>query len=175
MKILIIGFLAFFGWSALSTHLYVCKIKGLCNEPETTQTDEASLKELITGDTIMTPTTPAGLTLPESLFIYFEYDKSEFTSDSGTDRYVEESNVYLNQNIQARLSITGHTDAIGSDEYNQALGYRRAESLQKYFESKGIAADKIILESKGEKEPADNNNTSAGRAHNRRTVITIKK
>ena len=33
MKILIIGFLAFFGWSALSTHIYVCKIKGLCNEP----------------------------------------------------------------------------------------------------------------------------------------------
>jgi outer membrane protein OmpA-like peptidoglycan-associated protein len=175
MKILIIGFLVFFGWSALSTHLYVCKIKGLCNEPKTTQIDVVNNKNVVAVDTIRTPATPALVTLPENLVIYFAFDKSEFTSDSETDRYFDKSNAYLNQNPQARLSITGHTDAIGSDEYNQALGYRRAKSLQKYFESKGIPADKIILESKGEKEPADNNNTSAGRALNRRTVITIKK
>jgi OOP family OmpA-OmpF porin len=72
------------------------------------------------------------------------------------------------------LSITGHTDAIGSDEYNQALGYRRAKSVQHYFESKGIPANKIIIESKGEKEPADNNSSVTGRANNRRTIITIK-
>lgn len=175
MKILIIGFLALSGWSALSTHLYVCKIKGLCNEPKTTQTEVVNTKDVITGDTIMTPSKPVQVTLPEPLLIYFAFDKSEFTSDSEADRYFDESNAYLNQNLQARLSITGHTDAMGSDEYNQALGYRRGGSLQKYFESKGIPADKIILESKGEKEPADNNNTSAGRAHNRRAVITIKK
>ena len=37
MKILIIGFLVFSGWAALSTYIYVCKIKGLCDEPKTMQ------------------------------------------------------------------------------------------------------------------------------------------
>jgi OOP family OmpA-OmpF porin len=89
--------------------------------------------------------------------------------------YFAESNTYLDQNVQARLSITGHSDAIGSDEYNEALGYRRAQSLQHYFENKGMPSDKIIVESKGEKEPVDDNKTTAGRANNRRTVVTIKK
>ena len=77
--------------------------------------------------------------------------------------------------MKARLSITGHTDAIGSEEYNLALGFRRAQSVQSYFENKGIPANRIIVESSGEKEPADNNNTTTGRANNRRTVITINK
>jgi outer membrane protein OmpA-like peptidoglycan-associated protein len=47
--------------------------------------------------------------------------------------------------------------------------------MQHYFESKGILANKIIIESMGEKEPAGNNNTTSGRANNRRAVITIKK
>jgi outer membrane protein OmpA-like peptidoglycan-associated protein len=171
MKILIIGFLAFFGWSALSTHLYVCKIKGLCDEPAVMQ---ISNKAIVMGDTSEKPLVPDEATLPGTLSIYFAFDKSEFNSDSGTDKYFDRSNAYLNQNPQARLIITGHTDAIGSDDYNQALGYRRALNLQNYFENKGMHANKFIVESKGEKEPASDNNTSTGRANNRRAVITIK-
>lgn len=175
MKILIIGFLAFFGWSALSTHLYVCKIKGLCDEPMTMQTQVTDNKDIIAGNTSGKPLAPEQAASPGELSIYFAFDKSEFNSDSVTDKYFDKSNTYLDQNSQARLSITGYTDAIGSNEYNQALGYRRAQRLQNYFESKGIPANKVIIESKGEKEPAEDNNTSAGRANNRRTEITIKK
>jgi len=174
MKILVIGFLALFCWSALSTYIYVCKVKGLCNETETILISNVSVKNANTADSL--PKTLAGkpVTIPENLIIYFAFDKSEFNSDAETDKYVNESNVYLDQNSQARLSITGHTDAIGSDEYNQALGYRRAQSVQHFFESKGVPANKIIIESKGEKVPADDNNTTSGRANNRRTAITIK-
>jgi outer membrane protein OmpA-like peptidoglycan-associated protein len=175
MRILIIGFLVFFGWSALSTHLYVCKIKGLCNEPETVQIDTLYQKDIIAVDTLAKPLVHEKEVIPADLVIYFAFDKSEFKSDAKIDIYFDESNSFLNQSSQARLSITGHTDAIGTDEYNEVLGYRRAQSVQHYFESKGLPANKIIIESKGEKEPADNNNTSAGRAQNRRTVITIKK
>jgi OmpA-OmpF porin, OOP family len=63
---------------------------------------------------------------------------------------------------------------VGSEEYNQALGLRRAQSVQVFFESKGVPANRIIIESRGEKEPVDNNSTTTGRAKNRRTVITIK-
>jgi outer membrane protein OmpA-like peptidoglycan-associated protein len=174
MKILIIGFLALFGWSSFSTYLYVCKIKGLCNEPNTTEISAVTHKDVIAADTLPKPLVLEQAIIPKDLTIHFAFDKSEFSPDSQTIKYFDESNVYLDQNSQAKLIITGHTDAIGSDEYNQALGYRRAQSTQHYFESKGIPANKILMESKGEKEPVDDNNTSPGRANNRRSAITIK-
>jgi outer membrane protein OmpA-like peptidoglycan-associated protein len=175
MKILVIGFLAFFGWSALSTYIYVCKIKGLCNEPITMQMDTVRQHDVIAGDTLSKPVMRKQTIIPKDLIINFAFDKSEFNADAETDNYFNESNAYLDQNLQASLSITGYTDAIGSDEYNQALGYRRAQSMQHYFETKGMHSDKIIIESKGEREPIDDNNTAAGRANNRRATITIKK
>jgi outer membrane protein OmpA-like peptidoglycan-associated protein len=142
MKILVIGFLALFCWSALSTYIYVCKVKGLCNETETTET-VVNQRDVIAVDTLSKPIVREQAVIPKNLLIYFAFDKSEFNFDAVTDKYVNESNEYLDQNSQARLSITGHTDA-------------------------------IIIESKGEKEPADDNNTTPGRANNRRTEITIK-
>jgi outer membrane protein OmpA-like peptidoglycan-associated protein len=176
MKILLIGFLAFSTWSALSTYIYVCKIKGLCNEPVTMQLDVVNQKDTVAGDTFSEPLVQEdAVVIPKDLVIYFAFDKSEFISDTAADRYFDESNAYLDQNSQARLNITGYTDAIGSFEYNQALGYRRAQRMQQYFESRGMPANRIKIESRGEKEPADVNNTKAGRANNRRTTITIKK
>ena len=174
MRILIIGFLVFCGWAALSTYLYVCKIKGLCGESKTIQTEVVKPEDVITGDTLTKPVEQSPLVMPENLIIYFAYNKSEFNPDAATDKFFNESKAYLDQNLQARLNITGHTDARGTDQYNQDLGYRRAQSLQRYFESKGMPADKIIIESRGEKEPADDNNTDSGRKNNRRTVLTIK-
>jgi outer membrane protein OmpA-like peptidoglycan-associated protein len=47
--------------------------------------------------------------------------------------------------------------------------------VQHYFESKGLPANRITIESEGEKKPVDDNNTTSGRANNRRAAITIKK
>ena len=175
MKILIIGFLAFSAWSALSTSIYVCKIKGLCDEPVARQISTVGQTDVIAGDTIRKPLMQEQVVIPNDLIIHFAFDKSEFISDAETDNYFDESNAYLNINSQARLKITGHTDAIGPDAYNQALGYRRAQSMLHYFENKGLPANMIIIESEGEKKPADNNNTTTGRANNRRAEITINK
>jgi outer membrane protein OmpA-like peptidoglycan-associated protein len=174
MKTLIIGFLALFGWSALSTHFYVCRIKGFCHEPVTAVSNVVKPEMAIPHDSLTKPLVVEQVAVPESMLIYFAFDKSEFNSGTISDKYLNESNKYLDQNRQAKLSITGHTDAIGSEEYNQALGFRRAQSVESYFESKGISANRIIVESRGKKEPADNNSTTKGRANNRRTVITIK-
>jgi len=174
MRILIIGFLVFCGWGALSTWIYVCKIKGLCGESTTVQAETAGQKEAIAFDSVPQPAVQPQVVIPDNLVIYFAYNESDFTPDAATNKFFDESNAYLNQNLQTRLYITGHTDAKGTDQYNQELGLRRAQSVQRYFESKGIPANKIVTESKGEKEPADDNNTTAGRANNRRTVLTIK-
>jgi outer membrane protein OmpA-like peptidoglycan-associated protein len=174
MKILLIGFLALFGWSAVATHLFVCKIKGLCNDVKTIEISPLKLVANVPGDTLSNSLIKKQEVVPGKLLIYFEFDKSEFKSDSLTDRYFVDSDNYLDKNSQASLMITGYTDAVGSDEYNQALGNRRAQTMQHYFEKMGMPANKIVMESKGENEPADDNSTTSGRARNRRTVITIK-
>ena len=67
------------------------------------------------------------------------------------------------------------TDNIGTSEYNQALGHKRAQTIQGFLESTGINVDKLIAESKGEDQPVADQSTEEGRAKNRRAVITIKK
>jgi outer membrane protein OmpA-like peptidoglycan-associated protein len=176
MKILLIGFIAFVSWSVLSTHIYVCRIQGLCSEPtRITQINTAIYNDSTTADTLIILVAENIAVIPDNLIIYFDFDKSEFNADAETDRFIDETNVYLDQNSQAMLVVTGHTDSTGSFEYNQALGYRRAQSVQHYVESKGMSANKIITDSKGENEPSGDNNTRSGRAKNRRSVLTINK
>jgi outer membrane protein OmpA-like peptidoglycan-associated protein len=175
MKILLIGFLAFSAWSSFSTYIYVCKIKGLCKELTTTTIQANNNNASFADDaTLNESKVDNQKTIPANKVIYFAFDKSDFNSNASTDKYFTESKAYLDQNSQARLSITGHTDSVGSNKYNVGLGFRRAQSLQQYFEGKGIDSNKITIESMGESAPADINSTTAGRANNRRTELTIK-
>jgi outer membrane protein OmpA-like peptidoglycan-associated protein len=173
MRILIIGFLALMSWSALSTYVYVCKIRGFCYEQSPLPVIFASPLEVLVSDSIPGPTSKEKTQIPENLVVYFEFDKSEFTCDSISKNYSKESNTFLQKNSLAKIQITGYTDATGSANYNKNLGYMRAQTMRMFFERKGIPPKKIILVSKGEIEPAEDNNTAAGRAKNRRTVITI--
>jgi OOP family OmpA-OmpF porin len=69
--------------------------------------------------------------------------------------------------------VIGHTDSIGTDEYNMRLGLRRAEAVKAYLISKGIDSRTIRTSSKGEREPVADNKTAQGRAKNRRVVIEV--
>jgi len=71
-----------------------------------------------------------------------------------------------------RIRVTGHTDDIGSDEANSALGLARAQAVRVYLLEHGIAADRIETASEGESRPIANNRTAAGRQLNRRVVIS---
>lgn len=177
MKILVTGFLVFFCWASFATYIYVCRIKDLCNEKETTPVsniiEEDSLTAGSLSDTLAVQ--PGLMSEPEDLVIHFAFDKSSFAADSSLSVYYDKSMAFMLRDSAAGLHITGHTDAKGSDEYNQALGYRRAESVQEYFDRKGFPSDRITIDSKGEKEPVDNNTTDEGRAKNRRASVTIKK
>ncbi len=180
MKILLIGFIAFVSWSVLATHIYVCRIQGLCREPAIiTQMYTDIYNDSTMADTLILHAAENNAEnraeISDNLVIYFDFDKSEFNANTETDRFIDETSLFLDQNPRAMLFVTGHTDSIGSFEYNQALGYRRAQSVQQYFESRGVSANKIITVSKGENEPAEDNNTKSGRAQNRRSVLTINK
>ncbi len=170
MKILIMGFIVFVGWSVLSTYIYVCKIKGLCIQPQTTLVEAVNLKS-----TLLTQSEVEEKTIiPKDLVIYFAFDESDFIAGEESRIYFDESKAYMQKHTQAKLNITGHTDAVGTIEYNQALGFRRANALQTYFENMGMPANRIEIDSKGKKEPVADNSSVQGRAKNRRTVVTIK-
>jgi outer membrane protein OmpA-like peptidoglycan-associated protein len=69
--------------------------------------------------------------------------------------------------------IVGHTDNVGTDEYNLGLSQRRAESAKSYLVSMGIPSDRIRTAGRGESEPVASNETDPGRQRNRRVEIAI--
>jgi OOP family OmpA-OmpF porin len=71
------------------------------------------------------------------------------------------------------IIAVGHTDSVGSDAYNQRLSVRRSEAVKAYLVSKGIEANRVYTEGKGEKQPVADNKTAAGRAKNRRVEIEV--
>ncbi len=76
-------------------------------------------------------------------------------------------------NPTMKIEIQGHTDSIGSNEYNQPLSEKRAESTRDYFVSKGIEEERVSMRGLGELEPIVSNDTPEGRAQNRRIEIKI--
>ena len=67
----------------------------------------------------------------------------------------------------------GHTDSVGTAEYNQKLSVRRAEAVKAYMVSKGIEPNRIYTEGKGKAQPIASNTTAEGRAKNRRVEIEV--
>jgi OOP family OmpA-OmpF porin len=70
--------------------------------------------------------------------------------------------------------VEGHTDSTGSDAYNQALSQRRANSVSKYLERKGVPANRLTARGLGESSPVASNDTRDGRALNRRVELEVK-
>ena len=71
----------------------------------------------------------------------------------------------------ALLTIEGHTDSKGTDEYNMTLSQKRANAVRAYLIEKGIAESRLKATGFGETTPIADNNTSAGRAKNRRVEL----
>lgn len=74
---------------------------------------------------------------------------------------------------RTEVLVVGHTDAKGSDEYNQRLSERRAQSAAEFLQRQGISRNRITTLGKGETEPVATNETEAGRQENRRVEIAI--
>ncbi len=72
------------------------------------------------------------------------------------------------------VHVVGHTDSRGSEAYNQSLSERRARSVVDYLISRGVPADRLRSEGRGEHEPRDTNATEAGRQLNRRVEVYVK-
>jgi outer membrane protein OmpA-like peptidoglycan-associated protein len=79
----------------------------------------------------------------------------------------------LDKYPNSNLLIVGHTDAVGSDAYNQTLSEKRARSTSLYLASQGVSAARLQTVGRGETEPVASNDTDAGMQKNRRVEVAI--
>jgi len=101
----------------------------------------------------------------------FDFDKSVVKPEGKAvlDKLVQQAK---DLNLEVIVAV-GHTDSVGPDAYNQKLSERRAAAVKAYLVSKGIAANRVYTEGKGEKSPVADNKTKEGRSKNRRVEVEV--
>lgn len=103
--------------------------------------------------------------------LHFATNKTRILSRS--EQALNDLYMYLARNPQVRIKIIGHTDNVGKDEANQKLSDGRANAVMNELIERGISADRLQAEGRGETQPIDTNDTDEGRQNNRRVEIEI--
>ena len=101
--------------------------------------------------------------------VNFDNNKSDIKPQAAA--VLDETVTALQRCPARRVRLTAYTDSNGSDEYNQKLSQRRADSVREYLVSHGIAASRIEAQGLGESNPVADNSTPEGRAENRRVEL----
>lgn len=106
--------------------------------------------------------------------IEFEFGSDKLTTNSYAT--LDQIAITLkDKSAKVRLSVAGYTDYIGTEEYNQILSVKRANSVRIYLLNKGVPASSVTITGYGEKDPITTNNTDKGRQANRRVEFQISK
>jgi OOP family OmpA-OmpF porin len=111
----------------------------------------------------------AGCPLEQTLKVLFDFDSSELRPESLTE--LERVVTFMNDVPFATALIEGHTDSVGTEEYNQALSDRRAKAVFDYLSSRGIDPARLKSIGHGELKPIADNATAEGRQLNRRVML----
>jgi outer membrane protein OmpA-like peptidoglycan-associated protein len=101
------------------------------------------------------------------------FDTGSATLKSGARNTLAKIADQLRVNVDTRISIEGHTDAVGGEDMNQELSERRAAAVRDYLVSRGVPADRIAITGLGESAPIATNDTPSGRQQNRRVELVI--
>ena len=153
--------------------LCVVLIAGCAKEPVVEPIDAEALNEVVQKEQtsqnvddadILDNTTVTDVELER---VYFSFD--QFTLTNQARRILDANAIILKSSPTLKVSIEGHCDSRGSDEYNLALGERRAHVVKSYLVSLGVASDRLETISYGEELPADSAMTKTAWAMNRRT------
>jgi outer membrane protein OmpA-like peptidoglycan-associated protein len=114
---------------------------------------------------------PRGMVITLSGSVLFQSDKSELLGSAQTKlNQVAEA---LKEEGGREITVFGHTDVQGNDDYNVKLSQRRAESVRQYLISRGVDQAHIKAEGKGKADPIADNASPEGRANNRRVEIVL--
>jgi len=169
-------------WISIASYWYVCKVRNNCGD-----TDQASLSEM-KDDPALEDADAALTAVPEkdSLTItseylngvgtkkyYFEFASSKLDAVNEDETYFASLGYFLANSPGSTLTAVGHACSRGSTQANERFSKLRAETIKQYLMGKGIPGEQIILEWKGDTEPAASNDTEDGRKLNRRVEINI--
>ena len=126
-------------------------------------------------DTLLTPK-ESGMeykTHTVSAEVLFDFDKSVVKPEGKAELQKLADTIKAQGLAVGDIDVVGHTDSVGSDEYNQALSIRRAAAVKAYLVSKGVSGGIIDVMGMGKRDPIATNSTAAGRAMNRRVDVLV--
>jgi outer membrane protein OmpA-like peptidoglycan-associated protein len=99
--------------------------------------------------------------------------RADTRSDPGLEKNSRRSLVLLSQHPGLKLEVEGHTDSVGSEEYNQRLSENRAGAVRDYLVQQGIRSDTVTARGFGETQPVVSNDSAAGKQQNRRVELVV--
>lgn len=105
--------------------------------------------------------------------VYFDFDSDKLTRPAMEN--LKNLAAAIKANPGVRIRVEGHSDERGSNEYNLALGDRRASEIKKFLVAEGIAARDVVTASAGEEIPAETGRDEVSWAKNRRGVFALLK
>jgi OmpA-OmpF porin, OOP family len=109
---------------------------------------------------------------PVTFVLYFVEATDQFTPES--QALVDQVLVAIASRPAPELTVAGHTDAVGTDQYNDALSLRRAERVRVLLIARGIAPDRIRAIGRGKREPRVTTPEGVAEPRNRRVEITVR-
>lgn len=109
----------------------------------------------------------------EKTILRFNFEFNSTSLDDRSTKYLDDLSIALFENSHMKISLTGHTDNVGSAQFNMRLSLVRANSLRDYLIKKGVEASRIQVKGKGLTEPLNDNKTEVERALNRRVELVI--
>jgi OOP family OmpA-OmpF porin len=102
---------------------------------------------------------------------FFDFDKSVLKPEAQA-KLADLVDKTKGVNLEVIIAV-GHTDAIGSNAYNQRLSVARSEAVKNFLVSRGVERNRVYTEGKGEAQPVADNKTAEGRAKNRRVEVEV--
>lgn len=168
MRIIGLGVLAFVIWSVFSAWIFNDKLLPVFGKkaPFVTVPDN----ETRVADSLA----QLKASMPKDLMIYFDFDRTKLKTDPQLGITMAPFKAWLDKYPGSKLLVMGHTDMVGTHEYNMQLGMERAQIVARHIQTLGINSSRILVESGGETRPIAGYITEENRAKNRRTEITIK-
>ena len=145
-------------------------VRPLPATPTTVPSREAEVKEILTD--LNATTSEQGLVLPLPEHVLFDFDRAEVRQDATPtlDKVAQVVRFYA----AAQVEIQGHTDDVGTDEFNQGLAQRRAEAVRNHLVGvNGVPGERLVVRSYGELRPVVPNDTEVNRQRNRRVEVVI--
>lgn len=109
----------------------------------------------------------------EKVVLRFGFEYNSTAIDPGSQTYLKDLAALMKDNKNLRLKLTGYTDNIGSERFNQRLSQARADQVKQLLVGEGVAQDRIETEGRGMLDPLNDNATEADRALNRRVELRI--